>query len=141
MQRARKPSAASGPFLTEPQYQVTPDGEGRPSAISGGGSNASGITYYMPSGQPTGNRPAQIMTSCAGLTCYPITYQYDPKTLRMTGYSAAGSNETVSGTLNWNPNGSLQQLVIADPLNSADSQTCAYSADDLARISSVRCKY
>jgi len=79
------------------------------------------------------------MTSCAGLTCYPITYQYDPKTLRMTGYSAAGSNETVSGTLNWNPNGSLQQLVIADPLNSADSQTCAYSADDLARISSVSC--
>jgi len=128
-----------GPFLTEPQYSVTPDGEGRPLDIAGGGSAASGITYNMPSGQPTGNQPVQIMTSCAGSTCYPINYQYDSNTLRMTSYSAAGSNGTLSGTMTWNPNGSLQQLVIADPVNAADAQTCTYSADDLARISSVSC--
>jgi RHS repeat-associated protein len=79
------------------------------------------------------------MTSCAGATCYPITYQYDPKTLRMTGYSAALNGGTVSGTLTWNPNGSLQKLVIADAFNSADAQSCTYGADDLSRIASVNC--
>jgi hypothetical protein len=44
------------------------------------------------------------------------------------------------GDLNWNPNGSLQQLTITDPFNAADAQTCSYSADDLARIASVSCQ-
>jgi RHS repeat-associated protein len=57
----------------------------------------------------------------------------------MTGYSAALNGGTVSGALNWNPNGSLQQLVIADPFSSADVQTCSYGADDLSRIASVNC--
>src|SRR5258708_8839253 len=79
------------------------------------------------------------MTSCVGTTCYPISYQYDPNTLRMTQYSAALNNGTISGTLTWNPNGSLQQLVIADPFNSADAQTCTYGADDLRRIAGASC--
>ncbi len=128
-----------GPFLTEPKYQVTPDGKGRPYAISNGGSNAASIAYNTASGQPVGDQPTQIMTSCAGSTCYPITYQYDPNTLRMTNYSATMNNETVSGALTWNPNGSLQQLVVTDPLNSADAQACTYSADDLRRAASVNC--
>jgi RHS repeat-associated protein len=85
------------------------------------------------------SQPTQIMTSCAGSTCYPITYQYDPNTMRTTQHGAALSKGTISGTLTWNPNGSLQKLVIADPLNSADVQTCTYGADDLSRIASVNC--
>jgi YD repeat-containing protein len=78
-----------GPFLTDPELTYTPDGEGRIGAISDLGYSVPSITYATPSGQPTDNQPAQIMTSCVGSTCYPITYQYDPNTLRMTGYSAA----------------------------------------------------
>jgi RHS repeat-associated protein len=128
-----------GPFLTDPELTYTPDGEGRIGAISDLGYSVPSITYATPSGQPTDNQPAQIMTSCVGSTCYPITYQYDPNTLRMTGYSAALNGGTVSGALTWNPNGSLQKLVVADAFNSADAQTCTYGADDLSRIASVNC--
>ncbi len=119
-----------GPFLSEGQINITPDGEGRPQNITGGAQN---ITYTAAS------QPWTLQTSCAGSTCYPISYTYDPSTLRMTQYSAALSTGTVSGNLTWNPNGSLQKLIIADPKNSANAQTCNYSADDLARISSVSC--
>jgi len=128
-----------GPFLSDPQLTYTPDGEGRIGAIADLGLSVPSITYATPTGQPTGNQPAQIQTSCVGSTCYPITYQYDPNTLRMTGYSAALNGGTVSGALSWNPNGSLRQLVITDPFNSADAQTCTYGADDLSRIASVNC--
>ena len=43
------------------------------------------------------------------------------------------------GSLTWNPNGSLGQLQITDPFNSANQQTCTYSHDDLARIASANC--
>ena len=121
-----------GPFLTYASLGYNPDGEGRPYSLQFVDWLAS--TSYNAAGQPT-----QLMTPCANGTCYPISYQYDPNTLRMTQYSWALSGGTVSGTLNWNPNGSLQKLVVADPFNSADAQTCTYSADDLVRISSVSC--
>jgi RHS repeat-associated protein len=123
----------SGPFLTESQVSITPDGEGRPYAFSGGYSNVPSITYNSAS------QPTQLMTSCAGSTCYPINYTYDPNTLRMSQYSAALNTGTVSGTLTWNPNGSLQKLIVANPTNSADAQTCTYAADDLGRIASTTC--
>ncbi len=107
-------------------------GEGRPYSFQFADWLAS--TTYNAAGEPT-----QLMTPCANGTCYPISYQYDPNTLRMTQYSYALADGTVSGSLTWNPNGSLQKLVIADPFNSADAQTCDYSADDLSRIASVSC--
>jgi RHS repeat-associated protein len=121
-----------GPFLTYRSLGYNPDGEGRAYSLQFADWLAS--TTYNAAGQPT-----QLMTPCASGTCYPISYQYDPNTLRMTQYSYALSGGTVSGSLTWNPNGSLQQLVVADPFNSADAQTCNYSADDLVRISSVSC--
>jgi RHS repeat-associated protein len=121
-----------GPFLTENEVTITPDGEGREYSISGASSRVPSITYN------TASQPTQIMTSCAA-TCYPISYTYDPNTLRVTQYAAALSTGTISGTLTWNPNGSLQQLVIVDPTNSSDAQTCQYSADDLGRIGSANC--
>ena len=57
--------------------------------------------------------------------------------------------QTVTGDLTWNANGTLQQLVIADQFNSADTQTCKYGDpsasppvigyDDLGRLVSVNC--
>jgi RHS repeat-associated protein len=126
-----------GPFLTYRSLGYNPDGEGRPYSFQFVDLLAS--TSYIQNGQPTGNRPTQLMTPCANGTCYPISYQYDPNTLRMTQYSYALADGTVSGSLTWNPNGSLQKLVIADPFNSADAQTCEYSADDLSRIAGVSC--
>lgn len=41
--------------------------------------------------------------------------------------------------MTWNPNGSLGALAITDQLNTADSQTCNYSHDDLSRIASANC--
>jgi RHS repeat-associated protein len=125
-----------GPFLTEDQMGFVPDSEGRAGAVHDfyyGSNPVPSITYNAAS------QPTQAMTSCLGSTCYPITYQYDPNTLRMTQYSAALNGGTISGTLTWNPNGSLQQLTIADPFNGADVQNCTYNADDLGRIASVNC--
>ncbi len=122
-----------GPFLSEGQVTITPDGEGRPFAINNGGYRVPSILYNAAS------QPTQLQTSCIGATCYPISYTYDPNTGRMTQYSAALNGGTVSGTLTWNPNGSLKQLVIADPFYTADTQTCNYAADDLSRLTSANC--
>jgi RHS repeat-associated protein len=129
----------AGPFLAERPAGYLPDGEGRAGKVyyiyGGGyqGISVPSITYNAAS------QPTQLMTSCSGSTCYPITYAYDPNTLRMTQYSAALNGGTVSGTMTWNPNGSLKTLAIADPLNAADTQTCNYAADDLSRLASVNC--
>jgi RHS repeat-associated protein len=131
-----------GPFLTEDEIGYIPDGEGRAGSIydfSYGSTPVPSISYNTSTGQPTGNQPTQLETSCSGSTCYPITYQYDPNTLRMTYYGVALNGGTISGSLMWNPNASLQKLVIADPFNAADAQTCTYSADDLSRLASVNC--
>lgn len=57
----------------------------------------------------------------------------------MTNYSAAITGGTISGAMNWNPNGSLQSLTVADPFNAADNPTCTYAADDLGRLAGVNC--
>jgi RHS repeat-associated protein len=133
-----------GPFLTEDQMGFIPDGEGRAYSLYDfphQDTAVLGSVTYSPAGQPT-----QLMTDCngGGVPCTPITYTYYPNTLRMKQYSTVLSTGTISdgtlsGSLNWNPNGSLQQLTIADPFNSADAQTCTYSADDLGRIASTSC--
>jgi RHS repeat-associated protein len=135
-----------GPFLIEDELGYVPDGEGRAGSVYDykiSGSLVPSISYYNPPGQPTGtptgNQPTQLQTSCVNGTCYPISYAYDPNTLRMTQYSVALNGGTISGTLTWNQNGSLNQLVVADPFNSADVQTCNYTADDLSRIASATC--
>lgn len=125
-----------GSFLTEDQLGYMPDGEGRAYGVydyTYQTDYVPSITYY-PSGMLN-----TTQTSCAGSTCYPITYTYDSNTQRMTGYSAALNGGTISGSLTWNANGSLNQFVVADPFNSDDAQTCTYGADDLSRIASVSC--
>jgi len=45
----------------------------------------------------------------------------------------------VTSNLTWNANGSLGSLAITDQLNSANTQTCNYSHDDLGRIATANC--
>src|SRR5207237_388911 len=66
-------------------------------------------------------------------------FSYDNNTGRMKEYKLTINGTATYGDLTWNPNGSLQKLFIIDPFNPLDVQTCQYSADDLARISSVNC--
>ncbi|PYV82036.1 MAG: hypothetical protein DMG93_13280, partial [Acidobacteria bacterium] len=56
----------------------------------------------------------------------------------MKTYSASvGSSPVViTGTLNWNPNGTLQENNIVDGYNSANTQDCKYLYDDFMRIAS-----
>ena len=70
------------------------------------------------------------------------SFTFDPNTGRMTQYQynvGTGPVKTVQGGLTWNANGTLKQLAITDPLNAADTQTCNYGYDDLARVASANC--
>lgn len=62
------------------------------------------------------------------------TFSYDGKTARTIGYTTKVNGQSVSGALTWNPNGTLKKLIITDPVNSANAQTCTYLYDDLVRI-------
>jgi RHS repeat-associated protein len=54
-------------------------------------------------------------------------------------FTVGSTPKTVTGTVGWNPNWSLGSLTIADQFDSLNTQSCAYAADDLARLASVNC--
>jgi RHS repeat-associated protein len=55
-------------------------------------------------------------------------------------YNVTGSNHfTITSTLNWNANSTLNQMQITDTNDATKSQTCTYTADDLSRLKSVNC--
>lgn len=111
------------------------DGEGR--TYSNGTTLTS--TVYNPAGQPT-----QVNFGSGDSD----SYTYDAN-FRMTQYTFNVGAQSVVGSLAWNANGSLGQLTINDPFNSADSQTCKYGDpnatppaagyDDLGRLISATC--
>jgi hypothetical protein len=49
------------------------------------------------------------------------------------------NTQSFKGTLGWNANSTLGSLSITDPFDTADTQNCAYTHDDLTRIASVNC--
>lgn len=75
------------------------------------------------------------------------TYAFDPNTYRMTEYEFKVGTESMTGSLTWNPNGTLNQLVIVDGFNSGGTQTCNYNStaatqtgyDDWGRLVGVDC--
>jgi RHS repeat-associated protein len=105
-----------------------------------------GRTYSVTAG--SGQNP--VTSTTYDLANFKTTVNYgssdsdvvnlDPNTGRMTKYTFnVGSNSDV-GTATWNYNGSLASLAISDTVtSSADTQTCSYTHDDLARIASVNC--
>ncbi len=110
------------------------DGEGRPNAATDTTYNLNLVTgaSYNPASAATGvsygngdsdafgydamNRPSSIVFNVAG-----------------------GSPFSITNSLNWNANSSLQQMQVTDTNDSTKSQNCNYSADDLSRIAKVDC--
>ena len=117
-----------------PTITYSTDGEGRMSTVtasSGQSPVVSSITYD----------PSSHVTALTFGSSDSDSFTFDPNTGRMTQYqySVGSSPQTDTETLSWNPNGSLLQLVIADQLNPANSQTCAYTHDALGRVASANC--
>jgi YD repeat-containing protein len=109
------------------QYNL--DGEGRVYSTGSFMSALSG-TLYNAASQPTQLTFASSDTD---------NFTYDPYTNRMTQYKFNLNGQSVIGNLTWNQNGTQSSLAITDPFNSANTQTCNYSHDDLTRIASVNC--
>ena len=107
------------------------DGEGRTySASASSGQNPVSSTTYS-----TASLPKQVTLGSGDSD----SYVYDPNTNRMTQYKFTVNGSSLTGNLTWNANGSLASLLITDPFNSTDTQSCSYSHDDLARIASANC--
>jgi RHS repeat-associated protein len=114
-----------------PTITYTVDGEGRiSSATASSGQNPLSSTTYNVASLPIA---VDLGSSDSD------SFAYDPNTDRMTQYSFNVNGQSVVGNLTWNPLGTLGSLVISDPFNSADAQTCSYSHDDLMRIASANC--
>lgn len=116
-----------------PTITYIPDGEGRPYQVSA----SSGQNPVTSANYNLYSTPPQLQVTLGSGDSDVFTL--DPNTFRMSKYQFNVGSQTVTGTLSWNANGSLSSLNIADPFNSANTQTCNYTADDLARISKVDC--
>ena len=116
-----------------PTFTFGADGEGRPTTVSAGsGQNPVTGTTYNPYGTP----PQTTVSFGSGDS---DVFNSDANTGRMTQYKFNVGSNAVTGALTWNPNGTLGQLAITDPLNSSNAQTCNYTHDDLVRIASANC--
>jgi RHS repeat-associated protein len=117
-----------------PTITYSTEGEGRMSTVTTNGtpSTLASSVGYDPSSHVTGYTFGS--SDADSFTFYSTTGRMNTYT-----FSVGSSPQTDSGTLYWNSNGSLQQLVINDQLNSADSQTCNYTHDALGRVASANC--
>ncbi len=68
-------------------------------------------------------------------------FTFDSNTGRMKTYvyTVGSTPQTVTGNLGWNANGTLGSLQITDQPNPANTQSCTYGYDDLARLLSAHC--
>jgi YD repeat-containing protein len=111
-----------------PTFTYSADGEGRPSQVSASaGTNPVSSTAYNVASQATG------LTYGTGDS---DAFSFDSNTGRITQYqfTVGSTPKSVTGQLGWNTNSTLASLGVTDQFNSADTQTCTYSYDDLARI-------
>jgi RHS repeat-associated protein len=111
------------------------DGESRPfNAQQGsswiiGSSATTGITFDAAS------RPLTVPIGTAGDS---DSYTYD-SVGNMKTYTYSVNGKSMTGTLTWNPIGSLGSLAIVDGFNAGGSQTCSFSYDDVARLLTDNC--
>jgi RHS repeat-associated protein len=118
-------------LATVPTFTYGLDGEGRVNSISASaGQNPLTSTAYNAASLPTSVNLGSGDSD---------SFTYDPNTNRMTKYQFSVNGQLYVGTPTWNANGTLATLGITDPFNSADTQNCSYSHDDLVRIASVNC--
>jgi hypothetical protein len=88
-----------------------------------------GVTYG-----PTGPTTVKI-----GSSTDKDVYGYSATTGKPTSYQFTVGSASNTGTVNWNTNGTVGSLVIADGFNSADNETCDFIYDDLSRLTSDQC--
>ena len=108
------------------------DGMGRGySALQGSTTLVSSVVYDLSNHQ---------VTATLGLGDKDI-YNYDSNTGRMTQYqfSVGATPATLTGTLTWNANGTLQKHDIIDNLSNQTQNCDTISYDDLARLSAYNC--
>jgi len=113
------------------------DGEGRYTQVTAG-SGTNPVTSVTYSTSSTTN-PLGALTGVTFGSADSDSFTYDPNTGRAGSYTFSVNGKTDAGTLTWNTNGTLGKLVIADALNTSNSQTCTYTHDDLARVSGTSC--
>jgi RHS repeat-associated protein len=127
----RRPAEIEAMRAAAPLITYNADGEGRPTQVSASsGQNPVTATTYNAAGLPTAVTYGSVDNDA---------FTYDLNTYRMTKYQFNVSSQAFIGALTWNANGNLASQLITDPFNSADTQTCSYSYDDLSRISKVDC--
>jgi RHS repeat-associated protein len=129
------PNQLGNNIATLPVFTYAVDGEGRPNSVSVGpgyGQNPVTSTTYN-----LYTSPNQLTTTFGSGDS--DVFSFDPNTLRMNKYQFKIGTQTVTGTLGWNSNGSLGNLNITDPFSTANTQNCAFTDDDLARISKTDC--
>ena len=114
-----------------PTLTYSPDGEGRANTVSAstGQNPVSGTSYNVAS-------EATALNLGSGDS---DAFGFDPNTSRMTQYQFNVNGQSVTGALTWNANGTLGSLDITDAFNATNTQNCAYTYDDLARIASGNC--
>jgi RHS repeat-associated protein len=116
------------------------DGEGRWNALNSGSQKYVTAATFNPSSQPT-------EIALTGSTPDQDDYVYDPNTGRMTKFTFEVGNTpaTMVGQLNWNTNGTLNNLAITDGFNAGGTQTCLFNPlsgmgyDDLGRLVNDDC--
>ena len=116
------------------------DGEGRPNTLKGNSTTIVSGTTFNASSQPT--------YIDLGTGTDQSDYIYDPDTGRMTNWTfQVGSTGSETGTLTWNPNGTLKILAINDGFNVGGTQTCNFNPslatgtgyDDVGRLVGIDC--
>jgi RHS repeat-associated protein len=115
-----------------PTITYSTDGEGRQgtTSASSGQPPVTAITYNA----------ASNMTALTYGSGDTDSFTFNPSTGRMATYTFSVNAKSNSGTLTWNPNSTLQQLLINDQIpGTSDSQTCTYTHDDLGRVTSSDC--
>ena len=113
------------------------DGEGRVTQVTAAsGTNPASNVSYSPT--TTSTALAGSLTGISFPSGDGDSFTFDPTTGRQTGYTFSVNQETDTGSLHWNANGTLGKLGIVDNLpGSADSQNCNYYYDDLGRLGGV----
>jgi RHS repeat-associated protein len=117
-------------------WTVVPDGEGRPNSATYNSSApldfVTGTLYY-----PT--NPTTTVTYGDSDT---DVYSFDSTSGRMNQFQFNIKGKTpasLTGVPGWNANWTLGSLGITDGFTSANTQTCSYGYDSLARLNSVSC--
>lgn len=121
-------NTASIPGLGTITYTL--DGDGKPSSAKQGTLTlVSGVTYG----------PVGPLTISLGSSTDKDIYTYYGTTGRMNTFQFNVGAKNAKGTLTWNANGTLGTLAVVDGFSATNTQTCAFSYDDLARLTGDNC--